>query len=658
MPQMHSPGFRGGLRVYRSPDRHGPFEFKGRTVGRGLLWRAAAVCLAASGLGSPFLAQSPKEPAIPSAPAAVGPCVDPFSFSINPASVTVAAGAHQRFAAAFCGRAGKAAHWTVNGVVGGNAATGTISSTGLYAAPPIDPGETVSISIKSGLAGSRASSASVTIANPELAPLKGATYAGTMDGWNASMLPWAESLSGLLWDPAGRQWSPMPAWTVPAEGIAPNIYYLEEALRPATRMAIVHKDIALIEELALFHTSLLKLRTTSIGAMLAAAPANSVLFIDGPSAARTFAWFEPLSAAQVRIRDCQTCNAQNLSTAARLLRAIAELPAADRTEPMLDFARQFTPFLVSEQLLRLMYGTTAWSHWDNPNIPQPVIAAWSFLASTGYEPPDPLRYQAAMTDMELWMVSSSAEVLAANQAAPELKLLQSADEAQLRQAVTAGVSLMQVRCHHAKAADGADVLSAFAGDYDDHPDFAYAGVTTGTQPSAPSPMRGLSWDISHSYRLPVIFRGLYETRGATGVSFPALSDLVALANSYVHQAFNGDAQLPAFNNYLDSWNGWYAVEAPDIPSGYPPFQFCQSHQAVINCMTPGTVQGWGELAVFNPSLAALSQKLVDLAYDDSAATAAFKDQHYFYAGQHYSASSGAYPLLMVYVAGDSAERLR
>jgi hypothetical protein len=350
-------------------------------------------------------------------------------------------------------------------------------------------------------------------------------------------------------------------------------------------------------------------------------------------------------------------NAQYLSTAAQLLRGIAELPAADRTAPLLEFVQGFSGFLVSEQLLRLLYGTTPWSHYQNPNIPQPVVAAWTFLAQTGYRPPAPQRYEAAMTDTELWLVADSAEVLGADAAAPELAILDGNTRRQLQQAVVAGVSLMQARCHHTVSPDGADVLSTFAGDLDDYPSQAYAGDTGPDVPTTPNPKYGLSWDISHAYRFPIVFRSLYETRQATGATFPARNDVVALANTYVHLAYNGDSELPTFNNFLDGWNGWFDVGESPLPDGYPPYQYCQAMQSPGNCLMAGALLGWGELGSWNPQLATLMQYLVNLAYNESSAAVAFKNQYYWYNGSPYSASAGAYPWLMIYVVGDSAERL-
>ena len=59
--------------------------------------------------------------------------------SISPSTVQVALGQTQSFTASFCVASGTAITWDVDGIVGGNAATGTIASTGgstaLYTAP-------------------------------------------------------------------------------------------------------------------------------------------------------------------------------------------------------------------------------------------------------------------------------------------------------------------------------------------------------------------------------------------------------------------------------------------------------------------------------------------------------------------------------------------
>ena len=582
--------------------------------------------------------------------------VNPPTIAVAPTTATVQAGGQQAFTAALTGPSGPGIQWGVNGIVGGNSISGTISQQGIYTAPAINPGAMVTISASSSANSDINGSAAVTVVNPPTPPLAGVTYAQALSSWEAVITPSIQDRSGLGWDDNARTWSPVPSWAPPATGIGVQIYDLEPFLRPATRMAIARTDIALMERLANFHMGMLQWRTTTVGTMIQNAGANPVVLLSGPSTARTFAWYQPYSSTRMEVTEDVLANAQYLSQASQLLRAIAELPAASRTAPLLQFVQGFSGFLVTDQLLRLMYGSYPWSHYQNPNIPQPVVSAWQFLAQTGYEPPHPYKYQAAMTDTELWLVADSAEVLGADAAAPELAILDSSSRAQLQQAVLAGVSLMQARCHHVVAPDGADVLSAFAGDLDDYPTLAYTADTGPAVPTAPNPQAGLMWDIDHSYRFPIVFRSLYETQSATGAGFPKLNDLVALANTYVHLAFNGDAQLPAFSNFLDGSDGWFDVGDPSLADGYPPEQYCNALQSPINCLTAGAVQGWGELAFANPNLAKLTQNLVDLAYDDSPATIAFKDQHYTYV-EPYSVQSGQYPWLMIYVVGDSAERL-
>lgn len=70
-------------------------------------------------------------------------------------------------------------------------------------------------------------------------------------------------------------------------------------------------------------------------------------------------------------------------------------------------------------------------------------------------------------------------------------------------------------------------------------------------------------------------------------------------------------------------------------------------------MTAGTLQGWGHLANYNPDLASLEQTLMMLASDDSAASTAFKAQHYEYNGPS-TTNAADYPDIMIYIGGDRA----
>src|SRR5207249_2880690 len=61
------------------------------------------------------------------------------SVTISPILATVAAGGTQQFSAVVQNTSNTAVTWQVNGVTGGNATVGTISSSGLYTAPGVVP---------------------------------------------------------------------------------------------------------------------------------------------------------------------------------------------------------------------------------------------------------------------------------------------------------------------------------------------------------------------------------------------------------------------------------------------------------------------------------------------------------------------------------------
>jgi hypothetical protein len=575
------------------------------------------------------------------------------SISISPSGASVPAGGKQEFSALLSDASLGPVEWLVDGVGGGCPNAGTISVNGIYSAPNIDPGYPVTIEAVSSTSSRIKGAASITIVNPPHSAFTGISYDKLLSSWNDTQLPWIADLAGLQWDAVNRAWNPVSNWKGSMDNIAPQIYYLYTALDPITEMTIAKKDVSLLEELALFHMALLQQRTTTIGSLLQDAPPGAYIFIDNDPRDHTFSYQRMYSETRAEVTECQLCNARYLLSAARLLRATANLTATERTAPLAGFLSSFSGFLVNEQLLRLLYGPTPWSHWSNPDIPQPLVNGWQYLADTGYEPPHPIKYQAAMTDAELWILATAAEVLGADNAAPELNILDNNSRTQLLQAVAAGTALLQRRTLHVAAPDGADSLSTLPGDYDDHPDLAYTAYEGSTVPTTPGEKYGLMSDSMHSAILPPVFQSLYENLGPTGNNFPALRDLVSLGNTYVHLAFTGNARLPDFNNFLDGWNGWFRVGYSDIPGGYPPHQYCNSQLTPDNCMAAGTLQGWGHLAVYNPDLAALEQDLISLANDDSAATAAFKAQHYWYNGP-YSAGGTDYPNLMIYIGGDAA----
>src|SRR5436305_321716 len=88
----------------------------------------------------------------------------PVSVTISPTSATVAAGGTQQFSATVQNTSNTAVTWQVNGVAGGNATVGTISSAGLYTAPAaVQSTTTVTVTAVSQADATKSASVQVTI---------------------------------------------------------------------------------------------------------------------------------------------------------------------------------------------------------------------------------------------------------------------------------------------------------------------------------------------------------------------------------------------------------------------------------------------------------------------------------------------------------------
>ena len=87
--------------------------------------------------------------------------------TVSPASASVRAGATQSFSATVAGSSNTSVSWQVNGVAGGSAATGTITSSGMYTAPGAVPGSnSIMVRAVSSADASASGSSAVTLQNP------------------------------------------------------------------------------------------------------------------------------------------------------------------------------------------------------------------------------------------------------------------------------------------------------------------------------------------------------------------------------------------------------------------------------------------------------------------------------------------------------------
>jgi hypothetical protein len=88
----------------------------------------------------------------------------PGTLSISPNQAVLTAGNSLQFAALANRTADGNVNWMVNGVVGGNAASGTTSSTGLYTAPqPVTANTQAAVTVMSKTDPTNLSSAAVTL---------------------------------------------------------------------------------------------------------------------------------------------------------------------------------------------------------------------------------------------------------------------------------------------------------------------------------------------------------------------------------------------------------------------------------------------------------------------------------------------------------------
>ncbi len=83
------------------------------------------------------------------------------SVSVTPSSATIAGGANQQFSATVTGTTNTSVTWAVDGLFGGNTSVGTISTSGLYTAPPTAGSHTITAT--SAADSTKTGAASVTV---------------------------------------------------------------------------------------------------------------------------------------------------------------------------------------------------------------------------------------------------------------------------------------------------------------------------------------------------------------------------------------------------------------------------------------------------------------------------------------------------------------
>jgi len=442
--------------------------------------------------------------------------------------------------------------------------------------------------------------------------------------WEASTrFSIGRGLSGLQW--VGDHWLIVPHRYLLGE----SLYNAELLLRPALEGARACGDMQTLDEMAQYYTIMLR-QTETVGELLKR-PGITGETLDRlrstDPAARTFS-----ASFGTQVGEGELYNSQWLHPAALLVRVVTELPEARRTPAMKSFAGQYTQFIVKDQLDRFLFRQHQPSLGGIPVAGR--VARWE-QAMRGLKGND--SWDTAMSDIDLWLLASAAEILGAHANDPQLAPIDPQSLAQLRAAVATGVRFFQSKrtlYPETRNFNGQTVGSAsyFNGDYATHSDNAFSAVGGEKLPTAAQQgvKPDVSWDTSHAYRLPIFLRALYENRKATGAGFPALRDVQLVVNQYVYKVFTGDFARPLFRNFFDGSDGWFRVGFVGNGFGYPPSDFCDMHNPARPCLIPGAIVGWGQVAFANADLARLESALVSLAFEKDAGIAEFRDRHYFW----------------------------
>jgi len=115
----------------------------------------------------------------------------PIVVTVTPASGSILLGNSQTFAATVTNTTDTSVTWSVDGIAGGNASTGTITSAGVYTAPADLPSQaTVSISATSQADATKSATAQITISSDitiSVTPTSAGVELGATDAFHASI---------------------------------------------------------------------------------------------------------------------------------------------------------------------------------------------------------------------------------------------------------------------------------------------------------------------------------------------------------------------------------------------------------------------------------------------------------------------------------------
>lgn len=144
--------------------------------------------------------------------------------TISPTNPSVAGATTQQFTATVTGSTNTAVTWQVNGVTGGDATNGTISTTGLYTAPTVLPTTTtVSVTAVSQADTTKTSSTLVTLTAPavtiSISPTSATVPAGGTQQFTPTVTVTGSTNNAVTWSVSGVQGGDPIHGTIDANGL-------------------------------------------------------------------------------------------------------------------------------------------------------------------------------------------------------------------------------------------------------------------------------------------------------------------------------------------------------------------------------------------------------------------------------------------------------
>lgn len=168
--------------------------------------------------------------------------------TVQPASAKLFLGQTQQFQAIVTGTSNTSVGWSVNGIVGGNAAFGTISSAGLYTAPSILPANTnVAVTATSIADAQASSSVSVTLTDDivvSVLPLSATVATGGAQVFTATVTGTGSASTAVTWSVNGIAGGNSTLGTIAANGNDSAMYSAPAAAPSPPSVTVTATSVA------------------------------------------------------------------------------------------------------------------------------------------------------------------------------------------------------------------------------------------------------------------------------------------------------------------------------------------------------------------------------------------------------------------------------